>query len=265
MNFGLLSILLLFVVSSNGYANRSYIFAIVPQQPPGKLIASWAPVIHHLELESGVNLRLGTKRNIPTFEEACASADFDFVYMNPVHYINFHKEAGYTSIAKARDNKIRGIVVVRKDSPVKKLQELDGKKLAFPSRGAFAASLIPRSVLKKLKIQFTPKYVGSHDVVYNMVADGDIIAGGGVMRTLATTLPAVQNQLRILWTSEAYTPHAFAAHARVPESVVKKIQAALIGMDQSEHGKELLEKLKIKGIEAAQDSDWNDIRNLDIY
>ena len=40
---------------------------------------------------------------------------------------------GYQAVARARDKRIRGIIVVPKDSPIESLAELDGKELAFPA------------------------------------------------------------------------------------------------------------------------------------
>ncbi len=190
-----ISIVFLFSFKPICYANHSYTFGVVPQQSPGQLVRSWVPIIKYLERETGVKLRFATRRTIPAFEEACASEDFDFVYMNPLHYIEFHDNAGYTSFAKARNKKIKGIIIVRKDSEIKILKDLTDKRLAFPSSDAFAASIIPRVELKRRNINFHIKYLGSHDQIYHSVADGIWLAGGGVMRTLMASMPRVRKNL----------------------------------------------------------------------
>ncbi len=247
---------------SISYASERYSFGVVPQQSTSKLVRSWAPIFKYIEQQSGVKLQFATKRNIPTFEEACASADYDFVYMNPYNYVQFHDESGYEAIAKARDKKIKGIIVVRKDSKFKKLKDLSGKKLAFASHLAFGASLIPRNELKKRAVKYTSKYLGSHDLVYLNVAQGNFVAGGGVMRTFQAANPEVRKKLKVLWTSKGNTPHAFAAQSRVPKHIVNKVQQVLVSLEQTAQGKTFLNKLKIKGIEVAKNSDWDDIRKL---
>ncbi len=62
--------------------------------------------------------------------------------------------------------------------------------------------------------------------------------------------------------SKGYTPHAFVAHSRIPINVVAKMQHALINIENNPEGKTLLKELRLKGIEKAVDSDWNDIRLL---
>ena len=252
----------LITLTNNSFAGKQYSFGIVPQQATSKLIKTWLPIFQYLETETGIKTTFSTAKNIPAFEKAYQAGNYDFTYMNPYHYIIAHESANYQAIAKARDKKIKGIIVVKKESTVKKLSDLSGQTLVFPSPNAFAASMLPRAALTKEKIIFTPQYVSSHDSVYKNIAAGHFMAGGGVKRTFKAVSPETRKQLKILWTSNGYTPHAFAVHPRVPDDVVVKIQNALVKMEQSERGKALLKTLKIKGIEAAKNSDWDDIRSL---
>ena len=236
-------------------------FAIVPQQSASKTARTWVPVLRYLSEKSGYKLRFETSKNIPTFEDALAREKFDFSYMNPYHYIVNH-EQGYSAIAKAEQNQIRGILIVARDSELHTLADLRGLQLAFPSPNAFAASMIPRANLNRLQIDVTPIYVNSHDSVYRGVAEGLFPAGGGVLRTFEAAAPEVRSRLKILWTSEGYTPHAFVAHQRISAEVIKAVSEAMISMKNDAQGRTLLQTLKIIGIETARDTDWNDIRRL---
>ena len=84
------------------------------------------------------------------------------------------------------------------------------------------------------------------------------------MRTLNGLEPEIREQLRILWTSDPYTPHALAAHPRVPADTVKSILVAMRQLDNTEQGRQLLKQINFKGIVAANDTDWNDIRKLNL-
>ena len=84
------------------------------------------------------------------------------------------------------------------------------------------------------------------------------------MRTFNGLEPEIRKQLRILWTSDPYTPHALATHPRVPADMVTAILAAMQQLDNDEQGRELLKQINFKGIVAANDADWNDIRTLNL-
>ena len=244
---------------------QTYSFGVVPQQSAKKLASLWTPILAHINAQTGHTLQFKTAKDIPTFEKRLAAGDYDFSYMNPYHYTVFSQTPGYQAIAKRIDQKIQGIIVVRKDSPIQSLAELQDSTLAFPSPAAFAASILPRAKLAQAQIKFTPRYVSSHDSAYLGVAKGLFPAGGGVKRTLNNTPDEVKQQLRILWTTAAYTPHAFAAHPRVPPAVITAVQTAMVAMHNNDAGRALLQSIKIKhGIEPATDDDWDDVRSLDI-
>ncbi len=240
----------------------TYTFGIVPQQSASKLARLWGPVLQRLSQDSGITLKFATAPDIPSFEQRLAAGEYDFAYMNPYHYTVFHESSGYQALAKARDKRIKGIIVIRKDSAIQQLADLDGSTLAFPAPAAFAASILTRARLQTENIQFKPKYVASHDSVYRTVAKGIYPAGGGVIRTLKNVAPEIREQLKVLWTSKGYTPHAIAHHPRVAGDTAQRLQQALVKMDSQADGAALLQAIKIKGFEAAQNEDWDDVRNL---
>jgi phosphonate transport system substrate-binding protein len=242
----------------------SITFGIVPQQSAGKLAQNWAPVLAYLGAHSGTDLKFRTARDIPEFERRVAAGDYDIAYMNPYHYTVFSGDPGYRAFVKAANQPIRGILVVRADSPTQSPAELADATIAFPAPAAFAASVLTRAYLTRANIAFTPKYVASHDSVYRAVAKGLYPAGGGVIRTLDSVAPDIRAQLRVLWTSEGYTPHAFAAHPRVPAAVVARLTRAMVDMGDTDTGRALLAPLSIGGFESATDSDWDDVRLLGI-
>lgn len=237
-------------------------FGVVPQQSAAQLARNWGPILKHIENNTGITLRFATAPSIPEFERRMASGEYDISYMNPYHYTVFHESPGYQAFAKAKDKLIKGIVVVRKDSPIESIDQLDGSQMAFPAPAAFAASVLPRAYLSRENIDVDPKYVSSHDSVYLSVARGLYPAGGGIVRTFRSIDPSIQDELRILWTTRPYTSHALAAHPRVSGDVVAKISQSLITLDETPQGKEFLKALSWKGVEPATNERWDDIRDL---
>ena len=261
-----LFILGLLVLVSTGLSAQSeqMTFGIVPQQAASKLARSWSPVFDFLSRQSGLKIQFATAKDIPTFERQLDAGDYDFAYMNPYHFTVFNRHPGYQAVARARDKKIKGIIVVRKDSPIQSIEELDQMTLAFPAPAAFAASILPRSELLSRGLDFQSRYVSSHDSVYLAVAKGIYPAGGGVIRTFNNIATETRDQLRVLWTSQGFTPHAIAANPDVSAEAMASMQSALVDMEQSDEGRALLKRLNIKGFEAAENKDWDDVRSLKI-
>lgn len=242
----------------------NFTFGIVPQQSADKLARLWGPILQQISEETGLRVSFKTAPNIPAFESRLAAGEYDFAYMNPYHYTVFNQTSGYLALARARDKRIKGILVVRKDSEIKQLADLEGSTLAFPAPAAFAASILSQSNLKSAGVKFQSKYVSSHDSVYRTVAKGLYPAGGGVVRTLNNVEAEIRDQLRVLWTSRGYTPHAIAVHPRVNKQDAQALQQALVNLEQKAEGAALLKGIKIKGFEIARDSDWDDVRGLEL-
>ena len=238
-------------------------FGVVPQQAASRLAREWGPLLERVSAEVGVSLVFRTAPDIPTFEARCREGEYDFVYMNPYHYTVFHESPGYEAVA-CREGRIKGILVVRRGGEVSELDDLDGATIAFPAPLAFAATLLTGAGLREAGIEFEPQYVSSHDSVYLNVAKGLAPAGGGIMRTFRGMDEAVREELEVLWETPGYTPHAFAVHPRVEPGVRASVTAALLGLDDDEAGRALLEPLNVDALRAAVDADWDDIRALRI-
>jgi phosphonate transport system substrate-binding protein len=236
----------------------------VPQQAASRLARLWVPILEKLGAETGLQLVFKTASDIPTFERRVGAGEYDIAYMNPYHYTIFHESPGYEAFARRADKRIRGILVVRRGSAINELQELDGEEIAFPAPRAFAATLLTRAGLDAAGVDYTPKFVSSHDSVYLNVAKGRFAAGGGIMRTFNSVDPAIRDQLEILWTTPGYTPHALAFHPRIPDPIRSKIVRAVTQLDDDDEGRGLLQALDIESFEEASDEDWDDVRALNI-
>ena len=255
------------VASTTALAKDSvptYTFGIVPQQSASTLVKSWLPILKALEKETGFKLMFKTAPNIPEYEQRILQQEYDISYMNPYHYTIFSEKAGYKAFAMQGNKKIKGILVARKDKLPMTLADLNNQEVAFPAPAAFAATVIPKAEMQKLGVIPVEKYTSSHESVYKTVAMGGVMAGGGIERTFAKLEPAIRDQLAVFWTSKGYTPHAFAASSKVPWADVLKLQKAMLNLSKTPEGLKLLDGIKFKSIVAAQDSDWQDVRDLDI-
>ena len=237
---------------------------IVPQQAAGALAKIWVPALDFLGKQTGYTLRFATAKDIPSFEQRLASGEYDIAYMNPYHYVVFHRAPGYRVFAKEKDTRLAGIIVVRKQDSYSTLSQLRGKTVAFPGPISFAATLLPQAEFRKLGVAIESQYVASHDSVYMAVAHGLFVAGGGIPRTFEKLNPELRDQLRILWQTVGYTPHAFAAHPRVPDEVLARLSVAMKKMQADTEGAPLLQALGFKGFVSAEDNEYDDIRRMEI-
>jgi len=223
-----------------------YKIAIVPQYTPLLIYRYWRPVIEALEKDMGVRLEIQTYKNFEEFIKALQDGDADFSYLSPYHLVLARQRQDYIPLLRDADKQLVGVVVVRKDSEITNINELQGKTIAFPSPNAFAASLYLRAWLReKVEIDFKPYYVGTHDNVYRNVVRNFVSAGGGVNATLASQPASLRNLLRVLYEIPGVAAHPLAAHQRVPAHIKLAFSRGIKSLRDTKKGRELLKGIQI--------------------
>ena len=240
-------------------------FGVAPQQSASNLVQLWTPLFQLLTEKTGYEFEFHTARDVDGYEKRLDVGEFDIAYMNPYHYTVVHKSVGYDVFAKEKNRRMKGIIVVQRDSPYRTLNDLHGATIAFPGPAAFAATLLPLAEFRKLGVRVSFEYVATHNSVYLSVNKGLYAAGGSIRSIFEHLDPTIGRGLRVLWESEGYTPHAIAAHPRVPTQVLEKIKHAMFELENEAAGREALNRINFNGIVPAKDAEYEDIRAIGDY
>ncbi len=228
----------------NAQTPSRYTFAVVPQFSAIEVHKDWAPLLARLSKDTGFTLELKIATSIPLFEASFVKGEPDFAYMNPYHAVMAKKAQAYLPLL--RDSKpLTGVLVVRKDGQFKTLKDLNGQKIAFPAPNAFGASLYMRALLtEEAGIQFEPTYVKTHSNVFRHVIRKEAAAGGTVNAPLDDELPAVRDQLHIVFQTPPAASHPVVAHPRVAGAAQKALTQAFLALTQDAEGRALLKDIR---------------------
>ena len=188
-------------------AARKWTVWVVPQFRAEVIHRAWTPVLQRLSQVTGQSFALTVAPSIPAFEKALLAGEPDLAYQNPYHQVMSRRAQGYVPLA--RDKKeLTGILVVRREDPIKTPSELDQKTVAFPAPNAFGASLWIRALLaERDKITIRPSYVKTHSAAYRSAASGLSAAAGGINLTFEEEPVEIRNALRILMETPGVPPH----------------------------------------------------------
>lgn len=230
-------------------------FGVVPQFSPIVTAERWQPLLNEISRQTGSALRFNTAASITKFEDRVLRGEYDYVYLSSLLFQQTLKSQGYRALV--RDEKpLQGIIVVRHDGPTS-VDELAGKTLAFPSPRAFGATLLSRADLRHLNIRHDVRYLGTHESVYQSVAQGRHIAGGGVQQSF-NLLPETQRRgLRILHTTAPAPAHVIAAHARVPLQETERVRQALLRLHENPATAHALTRLEMHRLVAVTRADFD--------
>ena len=268
MNFSVRRRDLIAILSSalplSGRANtgQRLVMGIVPQILPSEIFEKWKPLVNEIGKLAALDIDIKLYPSTPLFETAFLQGEFDLVYLNPYHAVMARKAQGYLPMVRDIDQ-LEGILVIRADSAINTLMELDKAKMAFPSPNAFGASLYMRALLtEKYKLKYQTTYSQTHSNVYRQVINGTVQAGGGVQATLDLQPENIQKQLRIIFKTPKAPSHPISVHPRVTVAQRTALEKALLGLNASPQGLKLLRAVGMDSLIRTDFSEYKPLENL---
>lgn len=246
-------------------ARPSYKVYVTPQLGPELMHRAWVPLLDAVSREAGIGLTLAIPPSIAGFEALLLRGLPDFAFTNPYMVLPGRKAQGYVPLVRNGKTRLVGHLLVRKDSPVKTLRDLDGATIAFPAPNAFAAALYIRAHLARENVRFTPVYVGTHSNVYRHVLFGESAAGGGVNISLEREPNEIRDQMRSVYSTTPLVPHAFVGHPRVPAAHREAVAAAMLRLAAQPENRGLFVTSQIpEPIRADYVRDYAPLESLDL-
>jgi phosphonate transport system substrate-binding protein len=263
--YPLLSLAMMLSLAGANLFAEEFTFGVVPQFTTQRINDIWSPLLAELSARSGDTYTLTIEPDINEFESAFQRGDYDFAYMNPWHGVVANEAQGYLPIIRDGASTLKGVLVVRADSGINRIEQLERPEIAFPSPNALGASLLMRAELATLhNIEVSPLYVRTHPSVYLNVALGKSIAGGGVMRTLRAQPGEIQGQLKVIYETREISPHPISVHPRVSSEARDRFISAIKQAAASTRGAALFAEVPIQEPAAASLDDYLILRNWNL-
>lgn len=226
--------------------------------------AAWQAFVDLLSETSGVTLKMVPFASRLDFEIGMSKGAFDLAYLDPLQFLQFKAHPGYNALVKRRAQPLQALIVTTQNSPAASIKDLTNRTIGFPGLLHYDASVIARESLKRLQIDHSAHFMPSSQAVFEAVLAGEVPAGATRIEDLRAQPLDTQQKLRILWETPGYTPYALAAHPRVAFFTINRLQRALVRLDKSERGRDVLQHIFVaNGFETASNGDWHDAASID--
>ncbi len=261
-----MSFMMVCQLCSSAMAAKPLVFAVHPFLSALELHERFQPLVDELSVRTGYEIVLQVSKDYPTHVDTLCSGRADIVFMGPSIYVNaFDCNPGIKllGVLNGRIPMLRGAIIVRKESPLKSLSDLNGHSIAFVSRQSTMGFKLACAELHKVGLSLdrlsAHAFLGNHENVAFSVLAGKFDAGSVKYEAYEKMC---NEGLRILAEQPQVADHAFVASSSLEEGIVLKIKDVLLHLHETEFGRKILHNLRpdAVAIRPVRNEDYDPLR-----
>jgi phosphonate transport system substrate-binding protein len=246
-------------------------FGTVPRLSAPELQAMFNPLTEYLTREIGEKVTLVIPKNFDAVRDMVIAGQMDIGFINPLLYVQIKDKVDIEPLALSSEVKsgtrLRGIIIVRKDSGVTKLQDLKGKKFSFVDEDSPAGHIFQKLLLSKAgfdvkKDIIMMPYGKTHENVTMAVFNKTTDAGGVREEQLDKMKGSLDvSQLKIVGYTDYFPNWPFFSTGKLKKETTDKIRAALLKLKPNDpQNEKILGPARLTGFIPVTDKEYDDLR-----
>lgn len=257
--------------SSSALSRKVIPFGFCPKYNPRIMYQLYQPFIDYLNETTPYQFEIKLSRVYQDTIDRLGSGEIIIASCGPVSYIKAKEKYGVKPILRAlsKDGKpnYRGIIIVRQDSLIQKLEDIKGRSFAFGQAWSTASHILPEYFLSKAHIKLADlkhyDFLRHHDSVANAVLKGQFDAGA-VKDIVAYKYQ--KDGLRFIFMTDPIPTVPIFVRIDASQEIVKSVKNALLNLNPGDpnHQKKMSlwdEEFKY-GFTEAIDSDYDSIQKI---
>ncbi len=246
--------------------------SLVPYASAEELKAAHGPLVAWLSMKLKVPVELVISENYDDAAAKLQKGEVDLVEMSSYAYVRAQKwlklRPLVTAIADGSAT-AGGYIIVRQDSPLRRLEDLKGSAFGFVDPASAAGYLYPLKLLKDRGLDpkslfASTQFMGNHENVLMAIYEGAIDAGA----TYEGSLPALRRSKKIdplNFRIIAKTPRTprdlYCVRADLPPAIAEQLTTLFLGLSSRDrHGREVLAPLSVNGFLPFDDRLYDGVR-----
>lgn len=269
--------------TNQGYVPKSLTVQFVPSQSADTLEAKAKPLEKLLSDKLGIPVKVSVSTDYNTIIEAMASKQVDVGFLPPTAYVLAHdKKAANVALQAQRfgvddatGQPTKDLVdfykaefLVKKDSPIKDIKDLKGKKIGYQNVTSSAGYVWPAAVLQDAGIDplkdVQPVTLKGHDQAVIALLNGDIDAAvvfQDARNTVKKDYPKVFEQTQIIKFTEKIPNDTISVRSDMDQAWVEKIQQAFIDLGKDPESQKIIRDIySHEGYVKSDDSKFDIVR-----
>lgn len=230
----------------------------------------YQPFLDYLAKATGYRFKIRFCQKRESVVDLLGKGEVHFAFIGAQTYLEARKKYRVTPMVRGLNGEgraeYRSAIVVKKDSPIKRLEELRGKRFAFGGKSSTQGHLIPLIDLSEHGVNLADlaghEFTGSHRNCAQAVATGAFDAGG--MQDQLAREYAADGIIRIIHMSSYYPSSGVAAGPKVPAEIVQRVKKAFLDFQPKGRDAQGLynwDKTEMaSGFKEASDADYGELR-----
>jgi phosphonate transport system substrate-binding protein len=248
---------------------KTLLIGVTPEHNIFKQVRRYEPLADYLSKKTGVRVKLMVLTYRGNVIDNFQSLKLDGAFFGSFSYLLAHAKLGVVALARPEGSdgtsSYHGVLFVRKDSGIRTVRQMKGKRLALVARATTAGYLFPLIFLRRAgvrnpetffkEIYHTGTHEGTIDDVLDRKADVGV-SKNTVYDRFAAENPRIGRDLVILGTSDDVPENALALRRNIEDSVKRKLVDALIAMHADPEGEKVLTAFGARRFIGTTDADF---------
>nr|MDP2192584.1 phosphate/phosphite/phosphonate ABC transporter substrate-binding protein [Rhodoferax sp.] len=216
---------------------------VLPTLSSELLFQAFLPMKDYLEAQLKRRIVLSTAPDFKTYVQRAVRGDYDIYQTAPHFALLAETEQGYRRVSRFT-RELDGYVVVRRESPAQRVEDLRGRIVITPDTLAIT-SLLGEQLLKEhgltpgkdYRLERTTSHNNAIMTVYRRNADA-ALTSAAVFEQLA---PEIKRELRVLTKTRAVPHMMIMAHQRLSAVEYTQLKQALLAFTRNGSGRKFFE------------------------
>ena len=232
---------------------------------PAEMINRLTPLTKYLSQKTGISVGYQASPNLSSTVDDLGTNITQIAYLTPVAYLEAHEKYGAIPLVNplTRGKPTFNLVIaVRKDSKIKAMRDLRGKKFAFGDEKALLQQAVVVRAGLKLEDFAAHAFLKHYDNIAKAVLNGDFDAG--ILKDSVAEKFEPQG-LRIIHISPPLPSYLFAVSNHLSPETIAKLKNAMLALNaDTPENKSVLSALDAgyDGFVAVEDKDYEVVRKL---
>jgi phosphonate transport system substrate-binding protein len=248
------------------------VIGLIPEQHIFDQVERYKPLADYLSKKIGEKIKLKVLSRYGNIIDNFVSSGMDAAFFGSFTYTLAHAKLGVQVLARPENLDGRstyyGLIFVRRDSGIRNVKDMAGKRFAFVDKATTAGYLLPLDYFNKNGIRnyrtFLKEayFAGTHeDVIYDVLnRKADI---GAAKNTIYDKLmkedDRVKKELLVLEKSPDVPENGLAVRKDLDETLKKKLRDALLGMHENPEGLSVLKNFGARKFIETTDRDYDPV------